>query len=82
MGDLGFPRPPHKRVRITDALNHAFTSLDRDRSLHKKHQYQGNHRRCNDDVSQPIEMQERTVCILRDECCGEHGAEAAGELLQ
>ena len=70
-----------KRVRLTDALNHAFASLGRDRPLHKIHQDQGNHRRCNDDVSQPIEMPERTVGILRDERGGEHGAEAAGELL-
>jgi hypothetical protein len=38
------------------ALNHAFASLVRDRPLHKIHQDQGNHRRCNDDVAQPIEM--------------------------
>src|SRR6266700_8074296 len=61
----------------TDVLNNAFASLSRDRPLHKIYHDQGNHRRCNDDVSQPVEMPERTVGILCDERGGEHGAEPA-----
>ena len=52
------------------ALHNAFAGLNRDRPLHKIHHDQGNHRRCNDDVSQQVEMPERTVGILRDERSG------------
>ena len=59
------------------ALDHAFAGLGRDRPLHEIHHNQGNHRRRNDDESQPVEMPERTVGIFRNERGGEDGAEPA-----
>ena len=54
----------------TAALDNAFAGLGRDRPLHKIHQDQGNHRRCNDDVSQPVEVQDGAVGALRDKNIG------------
>ncbi len=50
-----------------DASNHALTGLDRDRPLHKIHEDQRNHRRCNNDVADPVEMEQRTIRLLRDD---------------